>query len=149
MKMMPADMVTYKKFKAYVSTRIPEVRSVAFIINAIKKQAEQGTTISSKTIKDALIWGNPPTVQVEDMPDEGRFRPGTDIIRVRKHRVEQFEAGKGLVKTPKGQLVYYVGVILLHELTHWADDQDGVDNPLEEGDEFEKAVYGGVVTMPE
>jgi hypothetical protein len=37
-----------------------------------------------------------------------------------------------------------VGVILLHELVHWADDQDGVDTVGEEGFSFEDAVYGGV-----
>ena len=148
MQMNSGDISTYKKFHKYVSLKIPEVAGVGVIINAIKKQAEQGTTISRATIKEALEWGKGPTVQVEDMSDEGRFTPGTNILRIRKLRVEQFEAGKGLVKTPKGQMVYFVGVILLHELTHWADDQDGIDNPLEEGAEFEKAVYGGVINMP-
>ena len=148
MQMRPSDITTYKKFHKYVSLGMPEVVHVTTIINEIKKQSEQGTTISTDTIKDALLWGKGPVVVVEDMPDAGRFTPGTNEIKIRKFRVEQFEAGKGLVKTPKGRLVYYVGVILLHELTHWADDQDGIDNPLEEGDEFEKAIYGGVVHAP-
>ena len=66
-------------------------------------------------------------------------------------RVKEFEAGKGLRKTAHGHMVFLVGVTLLHELTHWADDQDGVDDPVpgdptnEEGEEFERRVYGGIV----
>ena len=41
--------------------------------------------------------------------------------------------------------VYLVGVTILHELTHWGDDQDGVDRPGEEGEEFEIKVYGKVI----
>ena len=92
--------------------------------------------------------GKGPMVKVEDMADAGQYEPGSNVIQIRKKRVEEFEAGNGLTTAPNGKLVYYVGVILLHELTHWADDQDGVDNPLEEGAEFEKAIYGGVVSGP-
>ena len=44
-----------------------------------------------------------------------------------------------------GKLVYLVGVTLLHELAHWADDQDGVDTSGEEGELYEKDVYGKLV----
>src|SRR5215510_2826564 len=145
MQMSAGDIKTYKKFYKYVSLSMPGVASVTKIINEIQKEAG---TISTAKIKEALLWGKGPMVQVEDMEDAGEFTPGTNTIKIRKARVEQFEAGKGLVKAPNGKLVYYVGVILLHELTHWADDQDGVDNPLEEGDEFEKAIYGGVIHAP-
>ena len=142
MQMTPGDISTYKKFHKYVSLKIPEVAKVSSIVNEIRKEAG---TISTAKIKEALEWGKGPTINVTVMPEAGKFTPGTNIIKIRKLRVDQFEAGKGLVKTSKGQLVYYVGVILLHELTHWADDQDGIDNPLEEGDEFEKTIYGAVV----
>lgn len=59
--------------------------------------------------------------------------------------VEEFEAGKGLRKTATGKLVYLVGVTILHELTHWADDQDGVQEIGEEGNRYEKSVYGKVI----
>lgn len=145
MQMLPGDITTYKKFHKYVSLAMPEVVHVSRIINEIKKQAG---TITADKIKEALAWGKGPVIKVEVMAEAGKFTPGTNTIKIRKLRVEQFEAGKGLVTAPNGKLVYYVGVILLHELTHWADDQDGVDNPLEEGDEFEKAIYGGVVHAP-
>ena len=145
MQMRAADITAYKKFHKYVSLKMPEVAKVVSIVNEIQKEAG---TITVATIKEALEWGKGPTIEVTAMAEAGKFTPGTNVIKIRKLRVEQFEAGKGLVKAPNGNLVYYVGVILLHELTHWADDQDGVDNPLEEGDEYEKAIYGGVVHAP-
>jgi hypothetical protein len=36
--------------------------------------------------------------------------------------------------------------VLLHELVHWGDDQDGVDRPGEEGKEFERRAYGTAIT---
>ena len=65
--------------------------------------------------------------------------------------MKEFEAGKGLRATTSGKQVYLVGVTLLHELTHWADAQDGHDDAVpgdpgnEEGEAFERAVYGGVI----
>jgi len=50
-----------------------------------------------------------------------------------------------------GKKVYLVGVTILHELTHWADAQDGVDDAVpgdpsnEEGEAYEKGVYGEVL----
>jgi len=143
--MSRGSIATYKKFHKYVSLKMPEVRNVVAILDGIRGQAG---TITKARIKEALEWGKGPMIKVEVMSVAGEFTPGTNEIRIRKQRVDEFEAGRGLVTAPNGKLVYYVGVILLHELTHWADDQDGVDNPLEEGDEFEKAMYGGVVHAP-
>ena len=116
---------------------------VAVIVNTIQKLAG---TISKATIRQALEWGHGPMVKVADLPDDtnGEFTPdsGSNEIRINRKRVEQFEKGKGLEKTAHGNLVYVVGTILLHELTHWADDQDGVDTPGEEGKMFEEAIYG-------
>ncbi len=48
-------------------------------------------------------------------------------------------------------MVYYAGATVLHELTHWADAQDGVNsagadgNPVEDGNAFERGVYGKVM----
>ena len=145
MQMSKADISKFKQFHRYVSLKMPEVSGVFAIINEIQKQAG---TISKNKIKEALQWGKGPLIKIEVMDEAGKFMPGTNVIKIRKFRVEQFEKGDGITTAPNGKLVYYVGVILLHELTHWADDQDGVDNPLEEGDEFEKAIYGGVVSGP-
>ena len=70
---------------------------------------------------------------------------------VNETTVAEYEAGEGQVKVSKGRAVDLIGVTLLHELTHWADAQDGVDDPVpygtteEEGDALEIAVWGRVL----
>jgi hypothetical protein len=157
MQMDPADIKCFPKFHYYVSINIPEVAKVGTIINAI---AGLSGTTSKQTIKQALIWNCGPRIKiVKDLRGDdgkkafGEFTMGANSqeIRIDKDLVREFERGKGLRKTPNGQLVYLVGVTLLHELTHWADDQDGVDDPIpgdptnEEGEQFEIQVYGGIV----
>jgi len=46
------------------------------------------------------------------------------------------------VKGSQGLVVFiWLGVTLLYELVHW----DGIDRPGEEGEEFERLVYGSVI----
>lgn len=145
MQMSAGDIKKFPKFAAYVSTKMPEVRSIGVIISTIQRLAG---TIDRATITNALVWGRGPMIKVvKDLGADGEFTPdiGSNEIRIDEKRVLDFEKGKGLVRTGHGKLVYLVGVILLHELTHWADDQDGVDTPGEEGWQFEDAVYGGII----
>lgn len=144
MQMSAADMRDFPKLKQYVSVALPKVQMVAPIINAIQKNAG---TIDKATIKEALIWGKGPMIKVVVMNPLGEFSPNihSNELRIQKKMVQDFEAGKGLRKTAAGKLVYLVGVTLLHELTHWADDQDGVDTAGEEGELYEKDVYGKVI----
>ncbi len=151
MQIQAGDIKKFPKFAAYVSVKLPEVAKVDVIISTIQKLSG---TIDKKTIKEALFWGKGPAIKIvpgltcAGVSSVGCFSFGTHSheIRIKEERVKEFEAGKGLRKTAKGQMVYLVGVGLLHELTHWADDQDGTDDPpVEEGDEFEKAIYGAVV----
>jgi hypothetical protein len=154
MKMDEATIKKYPKLHYYVRVNMPEVAYVNAIISAIKKLA--GTT-SRATIKDALKWGNAPQINVvsnlECAGDKafGCYTWGSDEISIDEDMVKDFESGKGKVKKTDGKLVYLVGATLLHELTHWADAQDGVDDPVpgdptnEEGNAYEKAVYGKVL----
>jgi hypothetical protein len=104
-----------------------------------------------------LKWGNAPQINVVSglvcagVEAFGCYTWGSDEISIDEDMVKDFEAGKGKVKKTDGRLVYLVGATLLHELTHWADAQDGVDDPVpgdptnEEGNAYEKAVYGKVL----
>jgi Metallopeptidase toxin 3 len=148
MKLDADTIKNYPKFHYYVRVNMPEVAKVDSIINAIKKIA--GKT-SKTTIREAMKYGNNPLIKVvEDLkcagdPALGCYRFGSDEIRVNKRLVDEFEAGRGIVETPGGKKVYLVGVTILHELTHWADAQDGVNATGEDGDAFETAVYGEVL----
>lgn len=145
MQMSKGDITKFPKLKYYVSTNIPEVSSVKPILDAIRKNAG---TISEATVKDALVWGKGPMLKVLVMDALGEFTPNSSSqeLRLQEKMVKEFEAGKGLRKTLSGKLVFLVGVTILHELTHWADDQDGVQATVgEEGNLYEIDVYGKVI----
>jgi hypothetical protein len=65
-------------------------------------------------------------------------------VRVDELIFREFEADRGVAHAAAGR-VYVLGVTILHELVHWGDDRDGVDREDEEGEEFERLVYGGVI----
>lgn len=144
MQMYSADIRDFPKLHQYVSTKLPEVRHIQHIINTIQKHAG---TISKTTLREALMWGKGPMLNVLPITPLGEFSPGvgSNELRLQKKMVEEFEKGKGLRKTLDGRLVYLVGVTILHEMCHWADDQDGVDTTGEEGELFEKDIYGKVI----
>jgi hypothetical protein len=154
MKMSAAAIKKYPKFHRYVRIDIPKVASVKAIVSEIKNFSGSTTT---KTITNALKWGQEPTIEIVNnlvcagSNAYGCYAWGSDILQIDQDLVTDFEAGKGTVKNAKGQRVYLVGVTLLHELTHWADAQDGTDDAVpgdpsnEEGNAYEKAVYGKVL----
>lgn len=150
MQMTKEDIKNHKKLYQYVSCQIPLVANVGVIVSAIKKLAG---TIERSKITTALKWGHGPMLKIVDFPkgQYGEFSPGvgSNELRIGRAMVEKFEKGKGLVTAPNGKKVYLLGVTILHELTHWADDQDGVDTLGEEGNQFEDLVYGGFVADPE
>lgn len=144
----------FPKLRYYVKVNMPQVAEVNTIVNAIQKLAGKTT---KETIKNALKWGQGPTITVvKDLRCAGKkaygcYKWNSNELRIDEQLVKDFEAGKGLVTMKNGKKVYLVGVTLLHELTHWADAQDGVDDAVpgdpsnEEGEAYEKAVYGDVL----
>lgn len=146
MKMNPADIKTYPQFHEYVSVRIPQVRDMPFIMNALKKFS--GNT-SEATIKEALLWNKGPTIKLvpglvcAGVAASGCYTDGINEIQVKEERVKTFEEGKGLKHTASGKLVYFVGVTLLHELCHWANDGTGADDLTHA--KFEQTLYGKVI----
>ena len=148
MKMSAETIKKFPRLHYYVRVNMPEVAEMNAIINEIQKQAG---TIKKQEIRDALKWGKGPTVTVvpnlmcAGVKSYGCFRSGKDELRIDEAMVDDFEAGKGRVKNSSGKRVFLVGATLLHELTHWADAKDGKDNPVEEGDAFERAIYGKVL----
>lgn len=146
MKMDPTDGKNYPKFRQYVSTMIPTVRKMPFIINALKKFSGNN---SEAKIKEALEWNKGPTIKLVSglmcgtVSAVGCYTDGVDVIEIEEDTVKEFEAGKGLRKTASGKLVYYVGVTLLHELCHWANDGTGAEDQTHT--KFEQTLYGKVI----
>jgi hypothetical protein len=146
MRMDPDDIKNYPSFHEYVSVRIPQVRTMPFIINALIKFSGNG---NADKIKDALLWNRGPLIELVDDLDcggvsaSGCYTDGVNKIQIDEDAVQQFEDGKGMRHTGFGKLVYYVGVTLLHELCHWANDGTGKDDLTHE--KFEQTLYGKVI----
>lgn len=146
MRMDPADIRAFPKLRYYVSTNLPQVREMPFIINALKRFSGNG---SETAIRDALLWNKGPRIQLVSglvcggVEASGCYRRNSEIIRIERAHVEEFESGKGLRHTATGQLVYFVGLTLLHELCHWANDGTGAEDLTHE--RFEQALYGKVI----
>jgi hypothetical protein len=147
MQMTAKDIEKYPKFHTYISTVLPKIKDRSAIVSTI-------TSLSGETdetiVTDALIWGNLPLIKIVNTRFFGYYDPQkSGEIKIRRKWVKEFEKGKGLRITKWGELVQFVEVILLHELTHWTDDRDHRDHTgeeIEEGDLFEETVYGYVIT---
>jgi hypothetical protein len=143
MRMRNADIAKYPKLAYYVRVNLPEVIHVPAVVQAFQRIGG----INRSTLRAALAYGFGPTINITNLVGaDGEFTPniGSQEIRLDRRIVEEFEAGRGRRVARAGN-VYLVGITILHELIHWADDQDGIDRPGEEGEEFENAVYGGVL----
>lgn len=144
MRMTHQDQVQYPKFTKYVRHALPQVINEKSIINAFRKYGQIDVT----TLKRALSWGAEPHITIKALEGAvGEFNASVDAdeINIADWIVQEFEDGHGLRKTAYNRKVYLVGVTLLHELVHWADNRDGVDFPDEEGERFEIDVYGQVI----
>lgn len=144
MIMTKVDQTTYPKFTRYVRYSLPMVVDVKPIVAAFAKYGQ----IDRATLKRALAWGNKPSITIKELTGAiGLFNASVDpdVINIHTRIVKEFENGNGVRKNKWGKGVYLVGVTLLHELIHWADNLDGTDFPDEEGEQFEKDVYGMVI----
>lgn len=143
MKMSVVDKNKYPKVAYYVRVNLPDIIKVPVIVQAL----DQIGQVSLASLQSALVWGKGPDLSFVTMSDCGRFSPGTNssVLEINVKLASEFESGKGVRKTKDGRDIYAIGVTILHELIHWGDDQDGVDRPGEEGNEFEIAVYGKVI----
>jgi len=98
-------------------------------------------------------YSNCPWINLRGSSSLWLLRLGREYYSNKKSLVQAFEAGSDLRPTRKGVLVSVTGVTLLHELTHWADAKDGVDDPVpgdpsnEEGNAFELEVYGRIIIL--
>jgi len=141
--MTAADIKTYPKLAFYVKNDLPKVLMAPAIVSAMNSIGQ----VNTSKLKAALGWGFGPQIKITNLAGAyGEFTPNikTNEIRIDRNVVTDFETGKGK-RVAKAGNVYLVGVTLLHELVHWGDDQDGIDRPGEEGEEFEIKMYGNVI----
>lgn len=143
MRMTMADIQAYPKLAYYVKNDIPSLLQVPAVVSAINRIGQ----INKARLTMALAWGHGPQIKVTAIAGAfGEFTPNSksNEIRIDRQLVMEFEAGRGR-RVARAGGVYLVGATLLHELVHWGDDQDGIDRPGEEGEEFERLLYGSVI----
>ena len=144
----------YPRLTRYVRDDMPNLVHARGIVDAIKKFS--GRT-PREAIVEAMQWGFGPEIIVikrlicGDTPAYGCYTWGSDQLLIDGVTVGEYESGGGIVKDVDGLSIPLIGVTLLHELTHWADAQDGVNDPIpgdptgEEGNAFERAIFGRVL----
>jgi hypothetical protein len=144
MQMNRSAIQSYLKFAYYVRHNLPEILNVPVIVSVMSRIGQ----INLHTLRTAVRWGYGPVLRVVPLVGAcGEFTPNihSNEIRISNILVRNFENGRGGHRIARGRNVHVVGVTILHELIHWGDDQNGIDRPGEEGEEFERAVYGAVV----
>ncbi len=145
MVMSAADQTAHPKLKALVQNRIPLAANDKRLTAALTT-AGTNTGATKRDIAADLAWGAGPTVKVAVLSGAvGEFSPGigSKELRVHKPTVEAHQNEADASRIPGHEL--YLEDTILHEYTHYLDDQDGTDRAGEEGEEFENAAYGKVI----
>jgi hypothetical protein len=137
MKIAPNFKKTYPKMSVWIETNMSKVKSKPSVWAAFIKYSELN---QSKALL-ALTSGQPPEIHFDVMAgSNGRFS-GTrfpDRVYLAKSICDKFENADA----NNIHMHILVESTLLHEIVHWGDWKDGVDQIGEEGKEFEQAAYG-------
>ncbi len=127
----------YPKLSIWIQANMPKVKTKPKVWAAFMKYSELDPSQASQ----ALTPGQSPEVHFAVMPGvNGRFS-GTSFpnrIYLAKSVCDRFE------KSDSKNISMHILIesTLLHEVVHWGDWKDGVDQVGEEGKTFEKEAYG-------
>jgi len=131
LKLSPGMCSKYPTAAARISSL--DKRITQKMLNAF---AQYGQASRADVLK-ALRAGQGPDVKPANLPNTcGQFTPNVNSqeLRINERLLQDYENGLRSGKQ--------LDATVLHELTHYFDDQDGVDYPGEEGELFEAASYG-------
>lgn len=137
MKISRSFRSAYPKLSLWIEGNVTRDKLSPKVWGAFMRYAE----LNSAKATLALMAGTPPEVHFETMPrSNGRFRGPSfpNRIYLAKAICDRFE--KTDASEPRMHIL--VESTLLHEMVHWGDWKDGVDQKGEEGKAFEKAAYG-------
>ncbi len=133
--------LAYPRLTQYLRYVVQEISNNETIVGALLEFGQ----LTPEQINDGLAWDSGPMINVTDLVDaNGEFTPnsGSDELRIDSDIVEQLESAVGADRDPA---LLLVASTILHEYTHFGDDQDGVDYTEghgEEGQALEEAIYG-------
>ncbi|HRF79834.1 MAG TPA: RHS repeat-associated core domain-containing protein, partial [Flavobacteriales bacterium] len=137
----------YPRLTNYLKHGIQDITNNPKIMRALMKHSE----LSEAQIKEALKYGEGPTIRSAALEGGyGEFSPGigSDELRISSTLLDKLESASG---ADRESTLFLAGVTILHEFTHYGDDQDGVQQvdasgrKIEEGNAFERDAYGAVI----
>ena len=144
----------FPKLTEYLKNQMPKVAKIPTITNTIQEL----TSLTLAQIQEDLQWGKGPTItiiQLDNYSEEtdenttGAFDKNTPdrllldidyVSALENNTIEQYQ---------EDGLLFYLGLVILHEYVHFGDNTDGKDYPGEEGEIFEIKAYGKNVTPGE
>jgi hypothetical protein len=135
----------YPRAAAFVKNEMPRVANDARVARNLKTYGTNTGPTARDVAKD-VAWGSGPTVKFKAMGANGQFSPGigSTELRIKESIAKDYQNEKDAGRLPAHEL--FLESTILHEYTHYLDDQDGVDftggAAGEEGQEFEEATYG-------
>ena len=145
MRLSLVDQGRFPQSTRYIRRVLPTVIENVWIRRAMARFGELNTA----AFREALRWENDPLIVVNPGLAACASFSATnpDQIELREQIFTDFEAGRGQLRSVHG-LVPALGVNILHEMCHWGDMRDGIQQTnadgtlFEEGQAFELAVYG-------
>jgi hypothetical protein len=129
----------YPLMAAWIEENLPQVAQRAHIMRAFRKYAELNKTDAAT----ALTLGTNPTIDYAQMSDaNGDFLGKTfpETVFIAQAICDRFESSPDEQDTRRMRIL--IESTVLHEMVHWGDWKDGVDQGPEEGVRFERAAYG-------
>lgn len=129
----------YPKLAKWILENIPKVKDKPTVWAAFKLYAELSQNQALRSIQNGL----PPEIDFRVMPGaNGEFSGSShpDTVFLAKAICDKFEGSESDAKDARMHLL--LESTILHEMVHWGDWKDGVDQPGEEGKQFEIAAYG-------
>ena len=139
-KIGATDEKKYTRFSSFVKSEMPKKHNDPRALAALNKYGTN-TGATKKDIAEEMKWGKGPTINVTALSGaNGEFSPGigSQELRIDDTIVNAYEKAK--TDLPAHKL--FLESTILHEFTHFLDDQDSTDRAGEEGQDFEEATYG-------
>jgi hypothetical protein len=144
-----------QRFQISSAQQTAHPRATTFVRNEMPKVAHDSrltahlntfgtnTGATARNIATEVAWGAGPTVNFTALSGaNGEFTPDSHSteLRINETIATAYQAEPDATRLPAHELLLESTIV--HEFTHFLDDQDGADRAGEEGQDFEEANYG-------
>lgn len=137
-----AQQTAHPRATAFVKNEMPKVANDSRLTGNLDTYGTN-TGSTKRNLASDTAWGAGPTVNFTALSGaNGEFSPGVGSteLRINETIATDYQAETDNAKLPAHEL--FLESTILHEFTHYLDDQDGTDRAGEEGQDFEEANYG-------